>query len=40
MESDSPDGGVLTLVPLLASYIINRKKKDRNYFDKGGLFFS
>lgn len=39
MESESPAGGDLVHLPLLAAYITNRNKEDRNYSDKGGHFF-
>lgn len=39
MESENPTGGDLVHLPLLAAYITNRNKEDRNYSDKGGHFF-
>lgn len=40
MEPESPAGGDLVHLPLLlAAYITDRKKEDRNYSDKGGHFF-
>lgn len=38
MESGSPEKGVLMHVPFLTACIVNRKKKDKNYLEKGGHF--
>lgn len=37
-ESGSPDGGALSLEPLITAYTTSRKKEEINYFDKGGHF--